>query len=469
MREDPSSLSPDVLYPIIDATTVKRTRQFVKKHYAGDTITGPDGKPTPIVFPQPRAISVRYNLHDLLPGFFDRLESSLDQNNANAITFVRYMPGAYLLSGGDAEENSRTRAMVGLLRSGLLKRFESSAFAFRKTVEKMVREHGVFLDALDAGYIVTTDFMKELSADDEGLFEDLLTATEHRTDAALYDISRLRAAVEHDRDLLQALVDEAATITADSDPKLKALVIALVEIANQAESEATDAIDEAQKRKVFDRYHTSVRGILARTGGVRPRERRRSRRVLTLSEREHISRGIVAGDSIRSIAMSLGRAPSTVSREIKRNGGCRRYRACRADQAAWERAKRPKPCKLVINRALARLVAKKLRALWSPEQIAGWSKCTYPNDEGYQVSHETIYKSLFIQARGALKKELLQHLRRTRVPYATQGMLTRKGMGTGVRKWPIISASPWRQISRCTSAIRKALGSGVLTRTPMAC
>ncbi len=167
--------------------------------------------------------------------------------------------------------------------------------------------------------------------------------------------------------------------------------------------------------RLFDRPHNSVRRILAATGGIRPPERRRSGRVLTLSEREHISRGIVAGDSIRSIAMSLGRAPSTVSREIKRNGGRRRYRACRADQAAWERAKRPKPCKLVINRALARLVAKKLRALWSPEQIAGWSRCAYPNDEGYQVSHETIYKSLFIQARGALKKELLQHLRRTRV------------------------------------------------------
>jgi IS30 family transposase len=166
---------------------------------------------------------------------------------------------------------------------------------------------------------------------------------------------------------------------------------------------------------LFDRNHSSIQGILAATGGIRPRERRRSRRVLTLSEREHISRGLVAGDSIRSIARSLGRAPSTVSREIQRNGGRRRYRACRADQAAWERAKRPKPCKLVLNRALARCVAKKLTALWSPEQIAGWLKCTYPNDESYQVSHETIYRSLFIQARGALKKELLQHLRRTRV------------------------------------------------------
>jgi len=123
----------------------------------------------------------------------------------------------------------------------------------------------------------------------------------------------------------------------------------------------------------------------------------------------------VAGHSIRSIATSLGRAASTVSREINRNGGRRRYRANQADQAAWDRAHRPKRCKLVENRALAHIVAKKLKQLWSPEQIAGWLKHAYPNDENYQVSHETIYRSLYIQARGALKKELLQHLRRTRL------------------------------------------------------
>ena len=166
--------------------------------------------------------------------------------------------------------------------------------------------------------------------------------------------------------------------------------------------------------QLFNRGHSSIQGILAATGGIRPLERHRSRLALTLAEREQISRGIVAGQSIRSIATSLGRAPSTVSREIRRNDGHRHYRASRADQAAWDRAKRPKPCKLLINRALARLVAKKLRALWSPEQIAGWLKCTYPDDGSYQVSHETIYRSLFIQARGALKKELLQHLRSKR-------------------------------------------------------
>jgi IS30 family transposase len=123
---------------------------------------------------------------------------------------------------------------------------------------------------------------------------------------------------------------------------------------------------------------------------------------------------VVAGRSIRAIAALLGRAASTVSREIKRNGGQECYRASQADQAAWDRGHRPKTCKLAQNRTLARIVTDKLRTLWSPEQIAGWLKHTYPRDESHRVSHETIYRSLFIQARGALKKELLQHLRRTR-------------------------------------------------------
>src|SRR5210317_1119200 len=166
--------------------------------------------------------------------------------------------------------------------------------------------------------------------------------------------------------------------------------------------------------QLFERSHTSVRRILAETGGIRPAPRRRSRLALSLAEREEISRGIVAGHSIRCIAMALGRSPSTVSRELQRNGGRQQYRANRAEQAAWDRAHRPKPCKLVANRALARIVARKLMLHWSPDQIAGWLKRIYPDDESFHVSHETIYRSLFIQARGALKKELLQHLRRRR-------------------------------------------------------
>jgi IS30 family transposase len=166
--------------------------------------------------------------------------------------------------------------------------------------------------------------------------------------------------------------------------------------------------------QLFDRGHGSVARILVQTGGIRPPKRVRSHRTLSLAEREEISRGVVAGRSLRSIAAALNRAPSTISREINRNGGRQQYRANVADQSAWDRAHRPKTCKLAQNPALARIVASKLQLEWSPRQIAGWLKRSYPDDETYQVSHETIYRTLFIQARGALKKELLQHLRRTR-------------------------------------------------------
>lgn len=170
-----------------------------------------------------------------------------------------------------------------------------------------------------------------------------------------------------------------------------------------------------QIAQLFDRNHSTVQGILSRTGGIRPASRRRSRLALTLAEREEISRAAVTGQSIRSVARQLGRAPSTISRELQRNGGQQCYRASQADQMAWDRSCRPKSCKLVENRALAHIVADKLRLQWSPEQIAGWLKRTYPDDANSLVSHETIYRSLYIQARGALKKELLQHLKRPRV------------------------------------------------------
>lgn len=166
--------------------------------------------------------------------------------------------------------------------------------------------------------------------------------------------------------------------------------------------------------QLFDRPHTSIHRIIAETGGIRPVERTRAPSALTLAEREEVSRAIAADESIRSVAARLGRSPSTVSREIKRNGGRDAYRANLADQAAWDRAKRPKRCKLAESRALARTVSDKLRLFWSPQQIDGWLKHTYPSDESHHVSHETIYRSLFIQARGALKRELLEHLRRTR-------------------------------------------------------
>jgi IS30 family transposase len=164
----------------------------------------------------------------------------------------------------------------------------------------------------------------------------------------------------------------------------------------------------------FGRSHSSIQGILSRTGGIRPPQRKRSSRSLTLVEREEISRGIASGRSLRSIALRLGRAPSTISRELNRNGGIGQYRAHTAEKAAWDRALRPKHCKLALNRPLARTVARLLRQRWSPWQIAGRLRREHVHDENRRVSHETIYKTLFIQARGALKKELVAHLRRTR-------------------------------------------------------
>ena len=177
----------------------------------------------------------------------------------------------------------------------------------------------------------------------------------------------------------------------------------------------------------FDRPSSSIYNILSPTGGIRPPERRRSRIALSLAEREEISRGLVANLSIRSIAAKLGRSPSTISREIKRNQGTKHYRATSADQSAWDRSKRPKFCKLARNRTLRLNVAKKLKELWSPEQIAGWLGREYPKEDHRRVSHETIYKSLYIQARGVLKKELLQHLRTKRTIRRSKHATMKKG------------------------------------------
>ena len=182
--------------------------------------------------------------------------------------------------------------------------------------------------------------------------------------------------------------------------------------------------------RASDRTSSTIHGLLAVTGGIRPAERKRSPRCLSLAEREEISRGMVAGLSMRSIADCLGRSPSTISREIRRNGGELHYRAAKAEQGAWDRAVRPKPCKLVLNRPLCRLVELKLRRKWSPEQIAGWLKLEFPGDDWNQVSHETIYRSLFIQARGALKKELQAYLRSKRyIRRARTSTLKDDGLG----------------------------------------
>jgi IS30 family transposase len=190
-------------------------------------------------------------------------------------------------------------------------------------------------------------------------------------------------------------------------------------------------LSEAGKQQLWDRWRAgesisdiaralqkpagSIHGMLEATGGISPPQRRRRRCALTPAEREEISRGLAAGDSLRAIAARLSRPASTVCREVNRNGGRRNYRAQKAEERAWQRARRPKRCLLAINDRLRDLVAEKLKADWSPEQISGWLGKEYPEAEAIRISHETIYRTLFVQARGALKRELLAHLRSRRM------------------------------------------------------
>jgi len=250
MRVDPYNLNPDLLYPVIDSTTVKRTRQFVKKHYSADTIKGPDGALVPIVFPVPRASSIRYNLDEALPGFFDRFKAVLmPEEGEPLLKMARYKPENYPKSGSLIQEEP---ALVGLIRSGLLKRFESSIFAFCKTLKKMAREHETFLDALRRGVVIRKEFLREFSAaDDEAEIEALFETSENIEDAASYDVAALSRDVERDLELLRELHDTASTVRPDDSPKLAAVVEELVKIVEQARSESFDEEDERQKRKVI--------------------------------------------------------------------------------------------------------------------------------------------------------------------------------------------------------------------------
>ena len=182
--------------------------------------------------------------------------------------------------------------------------------------------------------------------------------------------------------------------------------------------------------RAFGKPSSSIYCLVSPHGGIRPAPRRRSRLALTLSEREAISRGLASHQSSRSIARLLGSSPSTVRREVRRNGGYGRYRAAQADEQAWARARRPKRCKLATHAWLRRMVARQLRLNWSPEQIAGWLKRAHPGQEADQVSHETIYRSLFVQTRGVLKKELQQHLRSKRTIRRSK-QASQKGDGRG--------------------------------------
>lgn len=197
-----------------------------------------------------------------------------------------------------------------------------------------------------------------------------------------------------------------------------------------------DAMGQAFGCSLFTIYD-----LIRRSGGVPPRPRRRSPRVLSTPEREEISRALASRESLRAIARRLGRAPSTISREIRRHGGATRYRAITADDRAWRQARRPKRCRLAMQPRLCRVVAAKLRADWAPQQIAAWLVSTYPDEPTMHVSHETIYRTLYIQARGALKRDLMAHLRRRRA-MRRSGPRSRAGQGHHIVDAISISARP---------------------------
>ena len=250
MRIDPFNLNPDMLYPIIDATTVKRTRRFVKKHYTNDMIKGFGGDLLPIRFPKPVASTIKYNLDEVLPGFFARVaEILMPEDGHPQLTLARYMPENYPVGEKPQVGDS---SLVGLLRSGLLKRFESSAFAFHKSLQRMIHEHEIFLEALDQGKIIQKDFLKEFSAaEDDTDLNELLKTSEHIEDGAEYNIKALKANVKADIELLRELASEASSVRAENSPKLAALIKELIKIINEARSDALDEEEEHQRRKVL--------------------------------------------------------------------------------------------------------------------------------------------------------------------------------------------------------------------------
>src|SRR5215831_11492740 len=218
-------------------------------------------------------------------------------------------------------------------------------------------------------------------------------------------------------------------------------------------------------RALERRNKSGVYRVLAINGGIAPSPRRRAPTALKLEEREEISRGIAVARSIRQIAQGLGRSPSTVSREIRRNGGCSAYRANRADRYAWDRALRPKPCRLARHAGLRWRVAQKLALQWSPKQISGWLKRQFPVDQGMQVSHETIYRSLFIQTRGVLKKELMAHLRTARRCAKPRVARRRADWDRSSMLFPSANGRPRSMTALCPATGKETFSVERITRT----
>ena len=284
MALNPDDLSPEYLFDVLDAVAVRRTRPFVKRFYPADTVRI-GGRDVPITFPTPRVHKIVYDIDAMLPGFFDRFAAALDVDDAHhfdpdahphVLTLARYVPSRYAPAGVAAREAQ----LAGLLRSGLLKRFESSPYAFACTCNKMADSHDTFLEILDAGIVAAGVALREWAAtdtDDQDIVDEYLRAHDSDLDdAANYDVTRLRAHVEHDRKLLRGFAETANTVTRDQDPNLTALVEDLAVISAQADAEGIGPTDTRDKRKVliFSYYADTVEWIIEHLRQVVDRDQR---------------------------------------------------------------------------------------------------------------------------------------------------------------------------------------------------
>jgi hypothetical protein len=273
MREDPDDLKPDALFDILDATTVRRTRHFVRRFYPNDRVIGPGGVEIPVQFPEPHVHAVKYSLDDVLPGFFEEFARALAPADGEPkLTLARYAPGQYRPG---APLDPREAALVGLLRSGLLKRFESSAHAFAVTAERMAEAHDRFLMGLDRGLILTAQGLEEWEqTDSDEAIDELLRETGSTTTAG-YDVERLRADVEADRNLLRGFAKRAEQVSRAQDPKLKQLVEELRAVARQAANEGLGEDDARNRRKVlvFSYFADTVDWIREHLADVLARDR----------------------------------------------------------------------------------------------------------------------------------------------------------------------------------------------------
>ena len=250
-QENPDDLRPDMLFDVLDAVTVRRTRHFIRRYYPNDRIRIHGGAEVPVQFPEPHVEALTYDLEDALPGFFEQVKEALapeDENQQTLLTMARYCPSMY--KQGDGVEVSQL-TLVGLIRSGLLKRFESSAYAFARTAGKMAASHDAFLKALDSGYILSPKALEEwTNIDNDEEWERLLEDTGAEP-VDTYDVATLRAAVQADRDILHSFAECAGQIKADTDPKLAELTEALTRILHAAQKDGVGDTDTRNKRKLI--------------------------------------------------------------------------------------------------------------------------------------------------------------------------------------------------------------------------